>query len=55
MRRDRSLVAVLEQLDLDELIPEALYAALAELLVWVYDQDRKLGQQRRAAAAAAGY
>jgi flagellar biosynthesis protein len=33
---DRDLAAVLERLDLDALIPPALYRALAEVLAYVY-------------------
>jgi len=33
------LVSLLMQVDLDERIPEALYAAVAELLAWVYAID----------------
>lgn len=34
------LVALLMQIDLDERIPPALYRAVAEILVWVYQLDR---------------
>jgi flagellar biosynthesis protein len=33
------LVSLLMQLDLDEQIPESLYAVIAELLAWVYAID----------------
>ena len=39
---DRDLVQVLEALDLDFEIPAELYRAVAEVLVFVYDQNRKL-------------
>jgi len=39
---DRDLVQVLEALDLDFEIPAELYHAVAEVLVFVYDLNRKL-------------
>lgn len=39
---DRDLVQVLEALDLDFEIPAELYRAVAEVLVFVYDLNRKL-------------
>jgi len=39
---DRDLVQVLEALDLDFEIPVELYRAVAEVLVFVYDLNRKL-------------
>jgi flagellar biosynthesis protein len=41
---DRSLVETLENLDLDTEIPEALYRAVAEVLVFVYRMDRSLNR-----------
>jgi flagellar biosynthesis protein len=39
---DKDLVQVLEALDLDFEIPAELYRAVAEVLVFVYDLNRKL-------------
>lgn len=39
---DRDLVRVLEALDLDFEIPAELYRAVAEVLVFVHDLNRKL-------------
>lgn len=35
------LVALLAQVDLDERIPPALYVAVAELLAWLYQVERR--------------
>lgn len=35
------LVALLQQVDLDDHIPPALYVAVAELLAWLYQVERK--------------
>jgi flagellar biosynthesis protein len=35
------LVALLQQLDLDEHIPPTLYIAVAELLAWIYQVEQK--------------
>lgn len=35
------LVTLLQQLDIDEHIPPALYVAVAELLAWIYQVERK--------------
>ena len=47
VREDSSLVEVLAALDVDALIPVELYEALARILAWVYEQDRKRGRSRR--------
>ena len=39
---DRDLVQVLEALDLDFQIPAELYRAVAEVLVFIHDLNRKL-------------
>jgi flagellar biosynthesis protein len=36
------LVEMLMTVDLDQQIPPALYVAVAELLAWLYDVDRRL-------------
>lgn len=35
------LVALLSNVDLDERIPPALYVAIAELLAWIYQVERR--------------
>jgi flagellar biosynthesis protein len=35
------LVALLQQLDLDEHIPATLYVVVAELLAWIYQVEQK--------------
>jgi flagellar biosynthesis protein len=47
VRHDSSLVEVLGALEVDEVIPVELYEALARVLSWVYEQDRKRGRSRR--------
>jgi flagellar biosynthesis protein len=37
------LVALLQQVDLDDHIPPTLYVAVAELLAWLYQVERKYG------------
>ncbi|MVW69951.1 EscU/YscU/HrcU family type III secretion system export apparatus switch protein [Bordetella sp. 15P40C-2] len=39
------LVSLLMQLDLDQQIPESLYAVIAELLAWVYAIDAQQERQ----------
>jgi flagellar biosynthesis protein len=39
---DRDLVTALEALDLNIEIPEELYRAVAEVLVFIYDMNKKL-------------
>lgn len=41
VREDPALAAALTQLELDEQIPEELYAAVAEALVWAYRLTRR--------------
>jgi flagellar biosynthesis protein len=45
VREDRSLVEVLGALEVDDVIPVELYEALARVLAWVYEQDRKQGRR----------
>jgi len=40
VREAPELIELLMQLDLNELIPPALYAAVAEVLAWAYRLDR---------------
>ena len=46
VREDRSLVEVLGKLEVDQVIPPELYEALAKLLAWVYEQDRRYARRR---------
>lgn len=41
VREDPALAAALSQLELDEQIPQELYAAVAEALVWAYRLTRR--------------
>jgi flagellar biosynthesis protein len=43
------LVELLVQLDLNQLIPPQLYAAVAEVLAWAYQVDGKTAEEIRAA------
>lgn len=45
LHEDPSLVAVLSQLDLDQVIPPSLYAVVAEIFAFLYHADRTLGQR----------
>lgn len=40
VHQSRELVSLLMQVDLDERIPPHLYVAVAELLAWLYREDR---------------
>lgn len=42
VHESRELVALLMQVDLDQQIPAELYAAVAELLAWIYRLERGL-------------
>lgn len=42
VHESRELVALLMQVDLDQQIPGELYAAVAELLAWIYRLERGL-------------
>ena len=41
LRAEPELVELLLQLDVNQVIPPALYAAVAEVLAWAYDTDRR--------------
>lgn len=43
LKTDPELLTVLMQLEVDDLIPPALYAAIAEVLVWAYEVDSRAG------------
>ncbi|GAB6935793.1 MAG: EscU/YscU/HrcU family type III secretion system export apparatus switch protein [Calditerricola sp.] len=45
LHEDPALVAVLSQLDLDQVIPPSLYPVVAEILALLYHTDRALGQR----------
>jgi flagellar biosynthesis protein len=51
VHESRELVALLMQVDLDEQIPPALYLVVAEVLVWVYNLERRNASQRHVSAA----
>ena len=46
------LVELLVQLDLNQLIPPQLYAAVAEVLAWAYQVDGKTAEEIRASREA---
>jgi flagellar biosynthesis protein len=48
VKQDGSLVEVLSALEVDALIPAELYEALAHLLSWVYQTDKRYAARRRA-------
>ena len=41
LRAEPELVELLLQLELNQVIPPALYAAVAEVLAWAYDVDKR--------------
>lgn len=41
LRAEPELVELLLQLELNQVIPATLYAAVAEVLAWAYDVDRR--------------
>lgn len=45
IQQDASLVQILGQLDLNESIPEELYQAVAEVFAFIYQLDKKHGQE----------
>lgn len=45
VHEDSSLVEVLLQLEVQEEIPSELYAVMAEILSFVYQADRRLGEK----------
>jgi len=44
IKEDKDLVEILSKLELNEEIPEKLYRAIAEVLVFVYRMNRKAGE-----------
>ena len=46
VRQDAALSEALSKLDLGHEIPEALYTAVAEALVWAYRLDAEAGRRR---------
>ncbi|MDG5815240.1 EscU/YscU/HrcU family type III secretion system export apparatus switch protein [Chitinispirillales bacterium ANBcel5] len=44
VHRDDGLVELLEQIDIDSEIPPQLYAAVAEILCWIYKANNSLGK-----------
>jgi flagellar biosynthesis protein len=51
LKAEPELIPLLMQLDLDSFIPPALYAAVAEILVWAYQIDA--GSQAASVVASA--
>ncbi len=49
VQEDRDLVALLAKLDVESEIPESLYAAVAEVLAFVYRLNNRLGEINRPA------
>ncbi|NBP39187.1 MAG: hypothetical protein EBS54_00825 [Betaproteobacteria bacterium] len=47
LKTDPELLTVLMQLDINEFIPPALYAAIAEVLVWAYEVDARVESSRQ--------
>jgi flagellar biosynthesis protein len=47
LRRDDDLVELLAQIELDREIPPELYAAVAEILAWIYRANDALNQQSK--------
>ncbi len=43
IHEDPDLVAVLSKLNVESTIPESLYRAVAEILVFVYELNRRMG------------
>ena len=46
IHEDRDLVSVLSKLDLNEEIPEELYKTVAEILVFIYEQNKELAEKK---------
>ncbi len=44
MHRDNDLVEILSQIELDREIPPELYAAIAEVLSWIYRANTAVGK-----------
>jgi len=44
IQRDTDLVALLQELDIDQQIPAELYTAVAEILSWVYRANATMKQ-----------
>jgi FlhB-like protein len=42
VHRDNDLVELLAQIDIDHEVPAELYAAIAEILAWIYKANRSL-------------
>ena len=45
IRRDNDLVEILSQIDLNQEVPPELYAAVAELLSWVYRANESIRKE----------
>ncbi|RYL95358.1 hypothetical protein EWI07_02295 [Sporolactobacillus sp. THM7-4] len=44
IQEDESLVSMLSELDINEIIPEELYAAVAEIYTFIYNIDKRAGR-----------
>lgn len=44
LKVEPEIVSLLMQLEVDVYIPPSLYAAIAEILVWAYQVDERLGR-----------
>ena len=47
IQEDPSLVEILGQLNIDEMIPEELYKAVSEVFAYIYQVDREHGLRKR--------
>jgi flagellar biosynthesis protein len=47
IKKDRDLVELLAQIDIDREIPPQLYAAVAEILAMVYKANNSLGKKEK--------
>jgi flagellar biosynthesis protein len=54
VHESRELVSLLMQVDLDQHIPPTLYAAVAELLAWIYKIEQRPAPPRPTSANGAG-
>jgi type III secretion system FlhB-like substrate exporter len=45
-RSEPSLVAFLMELDLNAWVPPELYAAIAQVLAWAHEEDKKLEESK---------
>jgi flagellar biosynthesis protein len=48
IKKDKDLIALLEQIDVGQEIPESLYKVVAELLAWVYHLNSEYPKKQQA-------